>query len=1108
MLNMYIMSVQEHVFQSNGSLHTLRLTFDSSLNENEIDIANFMIKDGGEIINIQSVDISNTNLTFTIGSTLDAVNTVVVYSKNIRVPSKMLKTNTQVEIDSFAYPKDKFELSNYPPLAISYYDVSGVDYRYIINFNGKLKNGIDISLNDFMLLSNKVEKAVSMVEISNNNVFITAQTGTTDVNTLDVRYKISVDVSANMLDVNNKIIKTFNFPTDSVISGYYLNEGELELIFENQLDSLVIPDKSDFVLKQVGTVVDISSVSINNGNLLIIPNIGIENSLSLTLNYIRDNSNVLVDTKGVYIQPGIKASVIDEINEKIIKLDVEQVDGVGDNILKFTLQSKLKESQTLYAGDYSLDVDNSSVNILNMGVVNGDLHVTPDVVVTSASSIYFKYTPPREKSKQLMTTMNTRFKHLRYPIYLGSALTMDGSNNIVLTFDNVLELNVNVNKLDFTLKINDTVADISGVDLSNNKILIGTVNSIESVNDVDIAYQLFPDKSRHIKDVRGLVINSFGKSGYVNKVLNSASQYNHGMTEEDMNSRVGLAVPAYISKDSANNYVLSNIEYGVNNTETLINDAGSLKRRRTNLYVKKVLKRLKEVKGEFYTKGGKLRIKKGLLSFPLNFNKYLNNNVIIYDSGSVADTGDLGIGESFYTPMDDDESVTYKINSKSYLFTKKPGKTVILPSLQNISEVLDGEILTLANVKLMFGSLIVSPNPDSVTVHLPFVFDVCGNITIFGELAKTGDFYNFQHEFIAGGVGSNLTAAKMSNAFYYQDEVQNITVSHGTNLEMNGSSARILELSRGVKYKFDISDPTMVGALLSFSATPNGFHNGGVDLSGIEYHGTPGLFGAYVLLNIASNTPSLIYSYNKNAVGSGQYGKGNKINISDKVPMFYKGSSGDVDALISGLHNDLCVDGLAAVKHIIDPSSSKVLMRDDVQYNYEITELNGNSLGEILLRYVATHLSGHPLGQALIKNDSGFKNNVNGTTSEGGADIANVLINTINGAMVDNAEYAVSNNILQSLFEQMTASDISRFSGIDNVKRHLPFEPNDKLILYITMKANIFSDTNLVNTTVSNNAVQMNIQDVFTPDLYSYLNYSDDSAILNAGTWKIVFTLS
>ena len=1102
------MSVQEQVFQSNGTLHTLALTFDTTLNNNDLSVGDFMIKEGSQVIDISTVDISNTKLTFTLKSTLDTVNSVVIYSKNIREPTKLLKTTGKVEIENFSFPSSKFALSARQPMALSHLDTSGSDYRFILNFNGKLKNGIDVSSNDFKVFSNKVEKTVSLVEISNNNLMITSQTGTNDINTLDIRYTLNTDISHNMIDLNDKNIGAFSFPFDSVVSGFYLNDGELKIVYENQLDNTIVPDKNDFVLKQVNDVIDISSVTIDNGDLKIIPSTTIENVLSLKLNYVRDNSNILIDTKGVFIQPGEKTSSLNEINEKIINLDIIPKVGSTDNILQFKLQSKLKDPQTLNKNHYTLNVDNSNVDISFVEVYNGDLYVTPVQDISQNSKIFFKYSPPRKKSAQLTTTMNKRFKQFQYPDNLESSLSLDGSYNVVLTFTNNIQSNSNIDKVDFTLKINNTDADISSVSIDANKITVVSVVGIESVNDIDIIYKLHPNKARQVKDSRGLVIKSFGRSGYVNKILSNASQYNHGITNEDMSSRVNLAIPHYISKNSNNKYVLSNVEHGVNNTEVLINDAGSLKRRRTNLYVKKVLKRLKQVKGEFSTKSGNLTIKKGLLSFPLNFKKYVNNDVTVFDSGSLVNTDNLSRDESYYTPLDNDESVTYKINSKNYTFTKKPGKTIITPSLQNIFEMADGEILTLATVKLMFGSLIVSNNPDSVTVHLPFVFDVCGNITIFGELAKTGDLYNYQHEFTAGGIGSNLTASKLASAFFYQDEVQRIVVSHGTNLEMNGSSARILELSRGVKYRFDVSDITMIGSYLAFSSTPNGFHNNGVDLSGIEYHGTPGNKDAYVLVTIANNTPSLIYSYNRNAIGSGQFGKGNKINVIDKVPMFYRGSQTDVDNLKESLHKDLCVDGEAAVKHVIDPSSSKVMMRGEVKYNYEITEINGNSLGETLLRYVSTHLSGHPLGQAIIKNDGSFKNNVNGKQNEGGADIANVLINTIVGNMVENADHAISNNVLQSLFEQMTASDITRFGGIDNVKRSLPFEPNDKLILYITMKANLFSDENVVTSNVPNNAAKMKIRDVFTPDLYPYLNYVGDSALLNAGTWKIVFTLS
>ena len=87
---------------------------------------------------------------------------------------------------------------------------------------------------------------------------------------------------------------------------------------------------------------------------------------------------------------------------------------------------------------------------------------------------------------------------------------------------------------------------------------------VESVNDIDLIYKLHPNKSRHVKDVRGLVIKSFGRSGYTNKVLPNASQYNHGITNEDMSSRVNLAIPDYISKNSNNKYRLCLIKYHTN----------------------------------------------------------------------------------------------------------------------------------------------------------------------------------------------------------------------------------------------------------------------------------------------------------------------------------------------------------------------------------------------------------------------------------------------------------------------------------------------------------------------------------------------------------------
>ena len=64
---------------------------------------------------------------------------------------------------------------------------------------------------------------------------ITSQTGTDDVNTLDIRYTLNSDISHNMTDLNDKTIAAFSFPFDSVVSGFYLNDGELKIVYENQL---------------------------------------------------------------------------------------------------------------------------------------------------------------------------------------------------------------------------------------------------------------------------------------------------------------------------------------------------------------------------------------------------------------------------------------------------------------------------------------------------------------------------------------------------------------------------------------------------------------------------------------------------------------------------------------------------------------------------------------------------------------------------------------------------------------------------------------------------------------------------------------------------------
>ena len=141
---------------------------------------------------------------------------------------------------------------------------------------------------------------------------------------------------------------------------------------------------------------------------------------------------------------------------------------------------------------------------------------------------------------------------------------------------------------------------------------------------------------------------------------------------------------------------------------------------------------------------------------------------------------------------------------------------------------------------------------------------------------------------------------------------------------------------------------------------------------------------------------------------------GSSIKISDKAAMFYRGSDASSNIVKDALHADLCSE-TANIKH--DTTHSRVSTKNGL-YASPITSASGNSLGNILVRYIATHLIGHPLAQAFITNDESIENDVNGT-QQNQSKIAETLITQFNNNLEADATTPSKNPIIQSLFEQM-----------------------------------------------------------------------------------------
>ena len=82
---------------------------------------------------------------------------------------------------------------------------------------------------------------------------------------------------------------------------------------------------------------------------------------------------------------------------------------------------------------------------------------------------------------------------------------------------------------------------------------------------------------------------------------------------------------------------------------------------------------------------------------------------------------------------------------------------------------------------------------------------------------------------------------------------------------LNGNQDLTLNVSTGSKYRFDLSDPSNSGHPLRFSTTQNGSEYS----SNVTMSGTVGTAGAYIEIEITSNTPNQLYIYCTNHFGMG-----------------------------------------------------------------------------------------------------------------------------------------------------------------------------------------------------------------------------------------------
>ena len=82
---------------------------------------------------------------------------------------------------------------------------------------------------------------------------------------------------------------------------------------------------------------------------------------------------------------------------------------------------------------------------------------------------------------------------------------------------------------------------------------------------------------------------------------------------------------------------------------------------------------------------------------------------------------------------------------------------------------------------------------------------------------------------------------------------------------LNGTKGLTLNVTIGNKYRFDLSDTSNAGHPLRFSETQNGSQY----TSNVTTNGVAGTPGAYIEIEITSNTPNQLYIYCENHFGMG-----------------------------------------------------------------------------------------------------------------------------------------------------------------------------------------------------------------------------------------------
>ena len=669
------------------------------------------------------------------------------------------------------------------------------------------------------------------------------------------------------------------------------------------------------------------------------------------------------------------------------------------------------------------------------------------------------------------------------------------TERLEVTFDDHLKSNPHIDKDDFVMESDGNTNTIDKVYISAGKLIINHQTSVTDTNTIVLTYTKNNDATKNLIDLDGSAIVSF-------TYPEGPSVEEAGIGTIQLRTKVTTVVPTNITKtNGVFDFTSLTIDKGV---KTAVDDTPSKKRLRTKTFIKNIFQELKKNDTTYNSKAGITKINKNMLAFTDRVSKRVHDVVRLYDADSTIDMRSVTKGESVYIPLETNESVVISLpnissgGTSDYTFTKNADTTTtISPALDGKVSADEDDVLIHGDYNVAIGSIVVGDNP--LHLHIPFIFDVSGNILVYGEEVKDTQLYTARHEFTAGDPTSSLTAAKLRDLYFYSDEIEKYTVTVlAGKFALNGESEKVLRLQKGVRYIFDVSDTTNATHTFKFSSTKNGTHNSGVEyVTGVRSYGTPGSTGSAVELFVSTSAPAELFYYCGAHSGTGDYGMGSSIKISDKAAMFYRGSDASSNIVKDALHADLCSE-TANIKH--DTTHSKVATKNGL-YASPITSTSGNSLGSILVRYIATHLMGHPLAQAFITNDENIENDVNGT-GQNQSKIAETLITQFNDNLVADATTPSKNPIIQSLFEQMIVGDINRFMvNDDSGKQPIPFQTGDNLVFYISTKAKLAIESNVISP-----ATPITLTELFPNSVYPLL--SDATGELDSGLWKVTLTIS